>query len=206
MSTDDPKDLVRHGYNALSEHYDKAFGGQTKYQAWLAELDEHIPSAARVLDLGCGSGIPVARMLAATGRRVVGVDISDIQIARARQLVPDAEFVRADATAIDFGPDSFDAIVCLYALIHIPLDQQFPLLAKIAGWLRPQGVFVATTGHHAWTGIDDNWLGTGHTMWWSHTDALTYRAWLTQAGLAIRREEFIPEGSSGHTLFWAAKP
>ncbi|MEV4128070.1 class I SAM-dependent methyltransferase [Nocardia sp. NPDC049707] len=164
MSTDDPKELVRQGYDHLSEHYDQAFGGETKYRVWLAELDRQISSAARVLDLGCGSGIPVARVLAATGRRVVGVDISDVQIGRARRLVPDADFIPADATAIDFEPESFDAVVCLYMLIHLPLDQQFPLLAKIAGWLRPQGLLVTTTGHRAWTGSDDNWLGSGTTM------------------------------------------
>lgn len=79
----------------------------------MAELDQRIPSDAMVLDLGCGSGIPVARMLATAGRQVVGVDISDIQIGRARQLVPDAEFIRADAMAVDFAPESFDAVVCL---------------------------------------------------------------------------------------------
>lgn len=205
MTIDDPKNLVRRGYNAVSEQYDQVFGGEAKYREWLTELDQRIPSAARVLDLGCGSGIPVARMLAATGRQVVGVDISDTQIARARRLVPAAEFLRADATAIDWKPQSFDAVICLYTLIHIPLDQQFPLLAEIAGWLRPRGILLVTTGHHAWTGHDGNWLGSGRTMWWSHTDAATYRSWLTEAGLDILHEEFVPEGDNGHALFWARK-
>ena len=71
VSTEDPKELVRRGYDALSEHYDRAFGGESKYRTWLAELDRQISSAARVLDLGCGSGIPVARVLTATGRQVI---------------------------------------------------------------------------------------------------------------------------------------
>lgn len=206
VTTGDPKDLVRQGYNALSEHYDRAFGGETKYQAWLSELDQQIPSAATVLDLGCGSGIPVARMLATTGRRVVGVDISDVQVDRARRLVPTAEFIRADAAAVDFEPASFDAVICLYALIHMPLDEQLPLLTKVARWLRPRGLFVLTTGHRAGTGTDDNWLDTGETMWWSHADATTYRTWLAEAGFEVRRAEFIPEGTGGHMLFWAVKP
>lgn len=79
------------------------------------------------------------------------------------------------------------------------------MLVKIAGWLRPQGVFVVTTGHRAWTGSDNNWLGSGRTIWWSHADAATYRAWLTNAGLEILREEFAAEGDGGHALFWAVK-
>src|SRR5262245_52786583 len=54
--------------------------------------------------------------------RVTGVDISDVQVERARRFVPGAVFLRADATETDFPPGSFSAVVCLYALIHIPLE------------------------------------------------------------------------------------
>jgi hypothetical protein len=49
-------------------------------------------------------------------------------------------------------------------------------------------------GHRAWTGTDENWLGGGTTMWWSHADADTNRSWLTAAGLVVEHEEFVPEG------------
>ncbi|WP_405163290.1 class I SAM-dependent methyltransferase [Nocardia sp. NBC_01499] len=201
---DDPKELVRLGYDVLSSRYDEAYGAETKYEVWLTELCDHIPVDGVVLDLGCGSGLPVARALTAAGRRVVGVDISAVQIDRARDLVPEAEFIRSDAADLDFPADSFDAVVCFYALIHMPLDEQFAVLNKIATWLRPGGWFVGTTGHTAWTGTDDNWLGGGATMWWSQADASTYRDWLTRAGLTITRQEFVAEGDTGHALFWAS--
>jgi 2-polyprenyl-3-methyl-5-hydroxy-6-metoxy-1,4-benzoquinol methylase len=203
--TEDPREVVRRGYDALSVRYEQ-WGGETKYRPWLSELRERIPAGGAVLDLGCGSGLPVARDLAAVGYRVTGVDISEVQIRRARELVPQAEFVRADVTAIDFTPASFDAVICLFVLIHLPLEDQPPLLAGIASWLRPGGLFVATTGYRAWTGVDENWLGGGVPMWWSQADAATYRSWITQAGLSIEREEFAPEGDTGHALFWASRP
>ena len=43
-------------------------------------------------------------------------------------------------------------------------------------------------------------------MWWSHADAATYRSWLQEACLTITSEEFIPEGTGGHTLFRAVRP
>ena len=52
---------------------------------------------------------------------MTGVDLSEVQIERARQLVPRATFIRADATEVAFPTESFDAVVCLFALIHIPL-------------------------------------------------------------------------------------
>ncbi|MFI1290594.1 hypothetical protein ACH4VM_19265 [Streptomyces sp. NPDC020792] len=51
--------------------------------------------------------------------------------------------------------------------------------------------FVATVGHGEWTGTEENWLGGGAPMWWSHADAATNRAWITQAGLVVENEEFI---------------
>jgi hypothetical protein len=43
-------------------------------------------------------------------------------------------------------------------------------------------------------------------MWWSHADAATYRSWISDAGMSVEREEFVPEGDSGHALFLARRP
>jgi SAM-dependent methyltransferase len=148
----------------------------------------------------------VARSLAAAGHRVTGVDISEVQVSRARELVPAADFICADATSLTFPEASFDAVVSFYALIHVPVEEQLPLIQQIAAWLRPGGRFVATTGHGAWTGTEENWLGGEAAMWWSQTDAATSLGWLADSGLIVDREEFVPEGDSGHTLFWAHRP
>jgi SAM-dependent methyltransferase len=148
----------------------------------------------------------VARDLAAAGYHVTGVDLSDVQVRRARDLVPGATFVRADASTVQFDAASFDAVLSFYALIHLPLEDQPPLLERVASWLRPGGLFVATTGYWAWTGVQEDWLGGGAPMWWSQADAGTYRSWISQAGLTVEQEAFVPEGDSGHALFWAHKP
>ncbi len=158
-----------------------------------------------MLDLGCGCGVPVARSLAAAGYEVTGVDISEVQIERARRLVPAGTFIRADAGEVSFPGASFDAVVSLYALVHMPLDAQPGLLRRAAGWLRPGGWLLTVTGERAWTGTQDNWLGGPTAMWWSHADAATYRAWLADAGLEVTQQDFVPEGDSGHALFWARR-
>jgi 2-polyprenyl-3-methyl-5-hydroxy-6-metoxy-1,4-benzoquinol methylase len=172
-----PGDLVRSGYNALSRHYRGDQDTAHEYDSWLADLRHRLPGHGQILDIGCGCGIPVARHLAAAGYQVTGVDISDVQIERARRLVPGATFIRADVTEIDFSAPGFDAVVCLYALIHMPLDRQPRLLRDIVRWLRPGG----------------------------QADAATYRSWIRQAGLEITGQQFVPEGDSGHALFWARR-
>ena len=99
--SDDPREIVRRGYDAVSIRYDEHYGGEHKYQAWLTELRGLVPPGGAVLDLGCGSGMPVARDLAGAGYRVTGVDISEVQIRRARELVPNAAFVCADFASVE---------------------------------------------------------------------------------------------------------
>jgi len=206
MSDGDPSDLVRKGYDAVSWRYREDHADEGRYAGWLADLRDRLPHHGAVLDAGCGCGVPVARSLAAAGHRVTGVDISAVQIARARELVPRATFLCADLTALSFPAASFDAVVCLYSLIHLPLEAQPALLSRIGGWLRPSGWLLATVGQEAWTGTEHNWLGGPASMWWSQADAGTYAGWIEQAGLSICEQAFVPEGDGGHALFWARRP
>jgi SAM-dependent methyltransferase len=157
----DPRDVVRRGYDALSYRYRGDSEEPEPYATWLAQLRERVPAGGAVLDLGCGCGVPLARDLAAGGYEVTGVDLSAVQVERARRLVPAGRFALADATRVGFPPSSFDAVVSLYALIHMPLEEQPPLLGRIGRWLRPGGWLLATTGQRAWTGTEDGWLGRG---------------------------------------------
>jgi SAM-dependent methyltransferase len=163
-----------------------------------------LPRGSDVLDLGCGCGVPDARLLSERFR-VTGVDISDVQISRAKRLVPGARFLRADMTEVRFRPDTFAGIVCLYALIHVPLDEQRPLLDRMHRWLQPGGVVLLTTGEEAFTGVEKNWLGSNAAMYWSHADAEAYERWLADAGFEVLRRTHVPEGESGHALFLARK-
>lgn len=195
----DPKLTVRRGYDAVSHRYRADDAAPPGYSGWVRGAEP--PDPGDVLDLGCGCGVPVARDLAARGHRVVGVDLSDVQIERARRLVPGARFVREDAAEVAFAPASFDLVVCLYMLIHLPVGEQEALVHRMRRWLRADGMLLATVGSAAWTGTDDDWLGA--SMWWSHPDAGTYRRWLAAAGFAVERDEFVPEGDGGHQLLQA---
>ncbi|MDG4826121.1 methyltransferase domain-containing protein [Asanoa sp. WMMD1127] len=206
MDRNDPTEIVRRGYDSVSYRYRGDDDAPVEYLAWLADLRRRLPPGANVLDLGCGCGVPVARALADDGHHVTGVDISAVQVDRARRLVPTATFLRADATEVRFPEAAFDAVVCLYALIHVPLPAQPRLIGRIADWLRPGGILLATTGATAWTGAEDGWLGGDATMWWSHADAATYRAWIAGVGLVVESDEFVPEGGGGHQLFRARRP
>jgi SAM-dependent methyltransferase len=204
-----PKQIVREGFNRVSTIYRPprspadAFGHTLQHhREWLEPLFRRLRRGAGVLDLGCGCGVPDAKLLAERFR-VTGIDISDVQIARARRLVPSARFVRADMTEVALPPASFEGVVCLYALIHVPVEEQQELLAKVARWLTPGGLFLVTTGWDAWTGTAHGWLGSTAKMYWSHTDAATYERWLVGLGFRVVRRERVAEPDAEHALFLA---
>lgn len=177
----------------------------TGYQRCLDVLVPCLPPLSRILDLGCGCGVPIAKTLSARFH-VTGLDISEVQINRARELVPAAEFVCADMSEHEFPCQSFEAIVSFYALIHVPLVEQRQLLKKLTHWLADSGHLLMTVGHQAWTGCEENWRGVdGATMYWSQADRGTYRQWIEGLGYRLIDDIFIPEGSSGHNTLVAQK-
>ena len=200
--------LVRRGYDAISLAYRSDDGNAasfsaedgSRYTGWVAELAGLLQPAARVVDLGCGAGIPATRELASHGLQVLGVDFSAVQLRRAQRLVPAACFVQADMAALQLRPSSTDAVAAFYSLIHVPLADQEALFPRIRDWLRPGGYFLAIVGSGRWSGTAP-YLGAD--MFWDHADTATYLRWLQAARLTPIWNRYIPEGNSGHTLVLA---
>jgi len=210
MAERTPKEIVREGWNRASTFYrpdnvgKDVFGHSfADHRKWLRPLSK-LKNGSKVLDLGCGCGVPDALFLS---RRfeVVGVDISEVQIARARQRVPGATFFQSDMTKIRFLTGSFDGGISLYSIIHVPVEEQPDLLDRIGRWIRFGGPFILVAGATAWTGTQSDWLGSGADMYWSHADGNSYARWLEHAGFEILRRDLIPEGEATHALFECRK-
>jgi SAM-dependent methyltransferase len=100
----------------------------------------------RVLDVATGPGW-VAAQAAERGASVVGVDVAEAMIARARSAHPELDFRRADAHELPFADASFDAVVGNLVVMHLSRPER--AMAEFARVLRPGGRLVLTAWAHS---------------------------------------------------------
>lgn len=203
---DDPKKIVKDGYNAISYIYRDDFEGPEcqDYHEWLDEFIPMLRTQSKILDIGCGCGIPVAKRLSGAFE-LIGVDISPVQIRRARKNVPQGYFIKADISKIDFEINYFHAVLALFSLFHLPTEEQHVVLQKTYKWLEPNGFFLVTFGEKEWTGYRKNWLNVENTMYWSYASEETCLTWMKDIGFKIHWRRVIPETPITHILILAQK-
>ncbi len=161
---------------------------------------EGLAPGARVLDLGCGTGEPVARHLAERGFRVVGVDESERMLEIARRVVPAAEFVRGDMCEVTLE-GGFAAAVAWDSVFHVPRARHREIFRRLAGLLGAGGRLLLSAGGSGHEGFTSEMYG--HAFFYSgHGPAETLRL-LASAGFGVELCEVDDPSSLGHVAVLA---
>ncbi|WP_420012867.1 class I SAM-dependent DNA methyltransferase [Tateyamaria sp.] len=103
-------DQTRDVYERQAAAYDAKRSRALFEARWLARFSACLPTGARVLDLGCGAGEPIARWFIAEGFRVTGVDFAEPMLAIARARWPDGDWRHADMKQLDLA-ETYDGII-----------------------------------------------------------------------------------------------
>ena len=204
--TEPHRELVETGYDRVAERYLATKDPRDPLAlSALEDLSRYLQAGAPILDLGCGAGVPATLWLAERGFDTTGVDLSEKQLDLARKLVPEATFLKADMTELNFGPGTFVAVVAFHSIIHVPREEHPALLENIRRWLTPEGLFLATLTMTGFDGEDRDWEGWGAPMRWSHYDAQTNKGMLRDPGFDIVYAEPRTGGGTGddaETWLW----
>ncbi|WP_018698531.1 class I SAM-dependent DNA methyltransferase [Amorphus coralli] len=170
-------------------------------RAWLDRFLDGLPLGAAILDLGCGTGDPIAHFIAARGYGVVGVDASEAMIGLARQKRPKGDWRVADMRSLDLT-ERFDGILGWDSFFHLTRNEQRAVLPRLAAHLKPGGRLMLTVG-------PSDGEVAGHVgddpIYHSSLSPEAYRTLLAEHGVLVT--EFVAEdpGCDFHTVLLAQK-
>jgi len=132
-------------YARHAEGYDARRTRALHEARWLRRFAAVLPAGGRVLDLGCGTGRPIAGWLIGEGFALTGADFAEpmLEIARARW--PEGDWRLHDMRQLDLG-ETFDGIIGWDSFFHLTPDEQRACLPRLAAHLAPGGCLMITVG------------------------------------------------------------
>ncbi|MEM6371735.1 MAG: class I SAM-dependent methyltransferase [Pseudomonadota bacterium] len=192
---------TREVYERQAQAYDTSRSRALFEARWLARFAASLPDGARVLDLGCGAGEPIARWFMAEGFAVTGVDFAEPMLAIARRRWPDGDWRQGDMRRLNLG-ETFDGIVAWDSFFHLTPDEQRRCIADMARHLVPGGALLVTVGPRA--GEAQGNVG-GETVYHASLSPAAYAACLEDNGL--RLTGFLAEDpdTDKHSVLMARK-
>lgn len=185
-------------YQRQAAHWDATRGRGLEERHWLDRLLALTAPGDRVLDLGCGSGEPIAAHVVAQGRRVWGIDFAPAMISLAQSRMPDQTWTVGDMRGLALGY-TFAAIIGWDSFFHLTPDEQVDLIPRLARHLVPGGGLLLTVGPRAGEPLGS--VG-GEPVYHASLAPETYREELSRVGLDL--VDFVPEDPScGRTVLFA---
>jgi SAM-dependent methyltransferase len=153
-------ELNKAAWNAIGSRVASPYIDQPKYRRAFKTFCEYLTPGAQVLDVGCGPGLPITKLLVDQGFDVTGLDFAERMIAIARKNVSGARFVCTSITDIQYS-SYFDGIVASYSLLCLDPDSFRRASENIKTALKFGGhCFVALNERIEGKRIKSDWLST----------------------------------------------
>jgi 2-polyprenyl-3-methyl-5-hydroxy-6-metoxy-1,4-benzoquinol methylase len=181
-----------HGYAAAADLFVRARSriGEAQVHQWALTLGP----AARVLDAGCGHGVPITEALMAAGCDVYAIDASPSLVEAFRSRFPGVPIACEPVQTSTMFERSYDGIVAWGLLFLLDPEEQPLVLARLASALAPEGQLLFTA---PWQVGEWRDALTGHVS--RSLGADVYRRTIATSGLTLK-DEFDDEGDNHYYL------
>lgn len=187
-------------YERHAHAFDADRGKSLFEQGWLDRFRAATGAEATILDLGCGSGEPIASYFIDSGHRVTGVDSSRTLIELCATRFPDQDWIVGDMRQLDLGT-RFGGIIAWDSFFHLTPDDQramFPIFQAHAG---PGAALMFTSGPASGEAIGSY---RGETLYHASLDPDAYAALLDANGFKVLGHVAEDATCGGRTV-WLAK-
>jgi SAM-dependent methyltransferase len=167
---------------------------------WLGRFAALLPARARILDIGCGSGMPIAGHLLAMGHDVTGIDTSPPLLALCRERFPAQTWRECDMRRMALGV-RFDGLIAWDSFFHLDHDDQRAMFPVFAAHAAPGAALMFTSGPAH--GIAMGSFG-GEPLFHASLDPAEYRALLAANGFSVLHHHVVEDPACGGHTVWLA--
>ena len=133
-------------YDRNAPAFDRQRNKSLFERPWIDRFLSLIPKEGTILDVGCGTGEPIAQHILAQQYEVVGLDISPKMIEIVSQRFPEQKWLCTDMRTL-YLPQQFEGLISWGAFFHLTPDEQRSTLPRFIQHLASGGVLLLTIGH-----------------------------------------------------------
>lgn len=169
-------------------------------RSWLDRFCALLPAGGAVLDIGCGSGVPIGRELIERGFELVGVDATPTMLELFRHNLPGTRAHLADMRALALDRQ-FAGLLAWDSFFHLSPADQRPMFAHFAAHAAPGAALMFTSGTEEGTAIGE--LG-GDPLFHGSLAPGEYRHLLDASGFDVVAH-VVADPSCGRRTIWLAR-
>ena len=186
-------------YDSIAVEFDRDRNKSVMEGDYLRAVLSKIPREAEILDLGCGTGEPIARFFIEAGCRVTGVDAAPAMLAMSRERFPAMTWLQHDMRSLDLGR-RFAAIVAWDSFFHLTADDQRGMFPVFEQHIAPRGLLLFTSGPGAGVAIGEIY---GHELFHASLHAGEYERLLSAHGFDVLLHRVEDPRCGNHTVWLA---
>lgn len=193
------KNNVIENYEAISNWFDANRSKHLMEKDYLERVMASLPKNASILDLGCGTGEPIAGYFIKHGVNVIGVDGSPRMIQYCKDRFPTMTWIVGDMRTLNLD-HQFDAVIAWDSFFHLNQSEQRAMFPKFRKHLKNGGLLLFTSGPkdgEVYSTMD------GHEFFHASLDISEYESLLSQNGLNIILNKINDPDCGEHTVWLA---
>lgn len=194
-----PADAVIDLYQRHAATYDGLRGKLLMEGPWLGRFRNLLAPDAAILDIGCGTGQPIARHFMEQGHAVTGVDSAAAMIALCRARFPEGDWHVADMRRLALGR-RFGGLIAWDSFFHLTPEDQRGMFKIFAAHAAPGAALMFTSGPAHGEAIG---RFEGEALYHGSLDPQEYRALLVENGFAVVQHVVEDQSCGGHTIWLA---
>jgi SAM-dependent methyltransferase len=195
-----------HNYNVIDSYdkiapwFDEHRNKDLMEKEYLELISQHLPPQGSILDLGCGTGEPMAQFFIEGGHHVTGVDGSPKMLDYCKNRFPNMTWILQDMRTVNLK-NKFDVVLAWNSSFHLNHDDQRSMFKIFESHIKPSGILVFTAGPKH----DEQW-GTmdGHDFYHASLSTQEYEDLLKKHHFTILLHR-IEDPKCGDQTIWVAQ-